>query len=176
VLSSDDDPHLGQVAPHLIILPAPALQFQTFGRGRGALSTTTPKSVFGELLRRLGAMIRSLRRPPRCPLNRRMKQVLLRYLRKIYESGFRHRCLPNLSNELVCIASLTRIATTNSWGRCGLRLWSGPSKWMGPSLAIVGGNGNYLLRRIPFPLSGHRLANPSWRESEHQPESSSPRQ
>ena len=49
MLSSDDDPHLGQVAPHLIILPAPALQFQTFGRGRGALSTTTPKSVFGEL-------------------------------------------------------------------------------------------------------------------------------
>ena len=50
VLSSDDDPHLGQVTPHHIISPAPPLQFRTLGRGCGVLSTTTtPKSVFGEL-------------------------------------------------------------------------------------------------------------------------------
>ena len=62
---SDDDPHLGQVTPHHLISPAPALQFRTLGRGCGVLSTTTTpnlKRVFGGCLgkmRCLGVMIRS---------------------------------------------------------------------------------------------------------------------
>jgi hypothetical protein len=88
VLSSDDDPHLGQVTPHHIISPAPALQFRAFGRGCGVLSTTTtPKSVFGELFGddEMAGSDDSIPSPSsssESEMDSPTKQVLLRHLKR----------------------------------------------------------------------------------------------
>jgi len=87
LLSSDDDPHLGQVTPHHIISPAPALQFRAFGRGCGVLSMMTPKNVFGELfgddeMPGSDDSIPSPSSSSESEVDSPTKQVLLRHLRK----------------------------------------------------------------------------------------------
>ena len=87
MLSSDDDPHLGQVTPHHIISPAPALQFRGLGRGCGVLSMMTPKNVFGELfgddeVSGSGDSIPSPTSSSESEVDSPTKQVLLRHLRK----------------------------------------------------------------------------------------------